>query len=154
MTQPVIDTLRLSDRLKESGFQSMQAEGLARALGDEFTDRVATKTDLDSAVQAIRADYRALDEKSAAKSGALDEKFDARFGAFDEKIDTRFGALDEKIEARFGALDEKIETRIGALDEKFDARFDSSNTQIKFMFAALAALLALGLIDTVQGLLG
>ena len=49
MTQPVIDTLRLSDRLKESGFQSMQAEGLARALGDEFTDRVATKTDLDSA---------------------------------------------------------------------------------------------------------
>ena len=117
MTQPVIDTLRLADRLKESGFQDTQAEGLARALGGEFADHVVTKTDLDSAIQLIRADYR-----------ALDEKFEAKFRAF---------------EAKFSALDGKVETKI-----------DSLSMQIKFMFPALAALLALGLIDTVQRLLG
>ncbi len=131
MTQPVIDTLRLADRLKESGFQDTQAEGLARALGGEFTGHVVTKTDLDSAIQLIRADYR-----------ALDEKFEAKFSAFEAKL----GALEAKLgafEAKFSALDGKVETKI-----------DSLSMQIKFMFAALAALLALGLIDTVQRLLG
>ena len=41
-----------------------------------------------------------------------------------------------------------------ALDEKFETRFDTLSTQIKFIFAALAALLALGLVDTVQRLIG
>ena len=99
MTQAVIDTLRLADRLKESGFEDRQAEGLARALGGEFTDHVVTKADLDSAIQLVRADYRALEEKS-------------------------------------------------------ETRFETLNTQIKFIFAALAALLALGLVDTVQRLIG
>ena len=88
MTQPVIDTLRLADRLKESGFQDTQAEGLARALGSEFTEHLVTKADLDSAILLV--------------------------------------------EAKFNAL----------------------STQIKFIFTTLAALLALGLIDTVPRLLG
>ena len=121
MTQAVIDTLRLADRLKESGFEDRQAEGLARALGGAFTDHVVTKADLDSAIQLVRADYRALDEKSDAK---------------------------------FGALDGKLETKFGALDEKFETKFDTLSTQIKFIFAALAALLALGLVDTVQRMIG
>ncbi len=41
-----------------------------------------------------------------------------------------------------------------ALDEKFETRFDTLSTQIKFIFAALTALLALGLVDTVQRLIG
>jgi hypothetical protein len=40
MTHPVIDTLRLADRLKESGFEDRQAEGLARALGNEITEHL------------------------------------------------------------------------------------------------------------------
>ena len=150
MTQPVIDTLRLADRLKESGFQDMQAEGLARALGGEFADRIVTKADLDSGLKPVRADYRALDEKLDTRIGALEQKFDARIGALDQKFD----ALDQKLDARISALDEKLDTRIGALDQKFDARFDSLGRQITFMFAALAALLALGLVDTAQRLLG
>ena len=146
MTQPVIDTLRLADRLKESGFQDMQAEGLARALGGEFADRIVTKTDLDTGIKLVRADYRALDEKLDTRIGALDQKFDARLGALDQKTD----ALDQKFDAKFDALDQKTD----ALDRKFDARFDSLGRQITFMFAALAALLALGLIDTAQRLLG
>ena len=161
MTQPVIDTLRLADRLKESGFQDTQAEGLARALGGGFADRIATKADLDSGIKLVRADYRVLDEKIGALDkkletglGALDEKFEARLGVLDKKLETGLGALDEKFEAKLGALDEKLETGLGALDEKLETRIDSLGRQITFMFAVLAALLALGLIDTAQRLLG
>ena len=153
MTQPVIDTLRLADRLKESGFQDTQAEGLARALGGEFVDHIVTKADLDSGIKLVRADYRVLNEKIGAldeRIDALDDKLETRLGALDEKFEGRFGALDERI----GALDDKLETRLGALDGKVETRIDSLGRQITFVFAALAALLALGLIDTVQRLLG
>ena len=86
----MIDTLRSADRLKDSGFESCQAEGMARALGDALAGTVedlATKSDLD-------------------------------------------------------ALDTKLSAKIEALD-----------TQIRFVFAALAVLLALGLIGTVPQLL-
>ena len=49
VSQTVFDTLRFADRLKDSGFESHQAEGLARALGDEFGNvfaQVATKPHL------------------------------------------------------------------------------------------------------------
>ena len=91
MLRTMIDTLRFADRLKDSGFESCQAEGMARALGDALAgtvENLATKSDLD-------------------------------------------------------ALDTKLSTRIGALD-----------TQIKFVLATLAMLLALGLVDTVPRLLG
>ena len=90
MLRTMIDTLRFADRLKDSGFESCQAEGMARALGDALAgtvENLATKSDLD-------------------------------------------------------ALDAKLSARIGALD-----------TQIKFVLATLAMLLALGLIDTVPRLL-
>ena len=115
----MIDTLRLSDRLKDSGFDHRQAEGMARALGDELVEHVVTKPDLELAIGQVRADIVKLDNKYVA----LDAKFEARF----EALDARFEAL--------------------------DARLDAFGMQIKFIFAALAMLLALGFIDTVPRLL-
>ena len=133
MTQPVIDTLRLADSLKESGFPDRQAEGLARALGSALTEHVATKADLDAAIRLVRSDIAALDTKISA----LDNKGNAR--------DTRIDALDARIDA--------LDTKIDALDKKFEAKFNSLRAQIRFVFAMLAALLALGLIDTVVPLI-
>ena len=133
MTQPVIDTLKLADSLKESGFPDRQAEGLARALGSALTEHVATKADLDAAIRLVRSDIAALDTKISA----LDNKGDAR--------DTRMDGIDARIDA--------IDTKIDALDKKFEAKFNSLRTQIRFVFAMLAALLALGLIDTVAPLI-
>lgn len=133
MSQPVIDTLKLADSLKESGFPDRQAEGLARALGSALTEHVATKADLDAAIRLVRSDIAALDTKISA----LDNKGDAR--------DTRIDALDARIDA--------LDTKIDALDKKFEAKFNSLRTQIRFVFAMLAALLALGLIDTVAPLI-
>ena len=93
----MIDTLHFADRLKDSGFENRQAEGMARALGDALAgtvENLATKSDL--------------------------------------------AALDTKLSARIETLDAKV---------------DALGTQIKFVFAALAMLLALGLIDTVPRLL-
>ena len=147
MTQPVIDTLKLADSLKESGFPDRQAEGLARALGSALTEHVATKADLDAAIRLVRSDIAALDTKISA----LDNKGDARDTRMDG-IDARIDAIDTKI----GALDTKIgalDTKIDAIDKKFEAKFNSLRTQIRFVFAMLAALLALGLIDTVAPLI-
>ena len=49
----MIDTLRLSDRLKDSGFDHRQAEGMARALGDELVEHVVTKPDLELAIGQV-----------------------------------------------------------------------------------------------------
>ena len=160
MTQAVIDTLRLADRLKEAGFQDRQAEGVARALGGEFAEHVITRPDLDSAINLVRSDYRALhakvdalDEKFDAKFDSLDARIDALDGKFDAKFDSlgaRINALDGKFEARFDSLD----ARINALDGKFDAKFNALGTQIRFILAILAILLALGLIETATMLSG
>ena len=50
----------------------------------------------------------------------------------------------------FTALDARLTARIDALNAKVDAL----STQIRFIFAILAVLLTLGIIDTVPGLLG
>ena len=82
---------------------------MARALGDEMTtqlEHVVTKSDLDSAIGAVRSDVT---------------------------------AVDARLSARFDAL---------------SAKFDALHTQVRFMMAILAVLLALGLIDTVPRILG
>ena len=140
MTQPVIDTLKLADSLKESGFPDRQAEGLARALGNVLTEHAVTKADLHAAIQLIRADIVALDNKVVALDNKVDA-LDAKGNARDAKVDT----LDGRVNA--------LEAKVDALDGKFETRFRSLSTQIRFVFAMLAALLALGLIDTVVPLI-
>ena len=90
-SRTMIDTLRFADRLKDSGFENRQAEGMARALDDGLArtvERLATKSDLEREIGKVSAKVEALD------------------------------------------------------------------TQVKFVLAALALLLALGLIDTVPRLSG
>ncbi len=136
MTQPVIDTLKLADSLKESGFPNRQAEGLARALGNALTEHVVTKADLDAAIRLVRNDIAALDNRGNALEARVDT-IDARLSALEARVD----AIDAKLSA--------LEAKVDAIDEKFEAKFNSLGTQIRFIFAMLAMLLALGLIDTV-----
>ena len=134
VSQAVFDTLRFADRLKDSGFDGQQAEGLARALGDEFENvfaHVATKSHFDFEIGTLSAKFDALEYKV----DALGARIDARVDALDYKVD----ALDSKLSARIDSL---------------GARVDSLGTQLKFVFAMLALLLALGLVDTVPRLLG
>ena len=73
-TPAVFDTLRFADRLKRSGFETPQAEGLARAIGDEVTtmvEHVVTKPDLDAAIASVRSDLAGVDARLSVKVDAL-----------------------------------------------------------------------------------
>ena len=190
MAQPVLDTLRLADRFKKCGFTDQQAEGAARALGDELTERVVTRTDLENAIGLVRADLRTLDAKWEARFDAVDSKFesvdsrldavdsrfesvDSRFDAVDsrfESVDSRFDAVDsqfESVDSRFDAVDsqfESVDSRFDAVDSQFesvdsrfdavDARLNALGSQIRFIFAILGVLLALGVVDVAITLAG
>ena len=54
MAVSVIDTLRYADRLKTAGVETRQAEAMSRALNDELAVGVATKQDLDRAVDTLK----------------------------------------------------------------------------------------------------
>ena len=136
MHAAVIDTLKFADRLKESGFEPPQAEGLARALGDELAERMVTKRDLDDATQSVLATIETTDAKFEAKFGAMDQKFEARFDTMDQK----FGTMDQKFEARFGVTGTKFEARFGAMDGKSEAKFEAIQSRFDAIDAKLESL--------------
>ena len=92
MEPSVIDTLRYADRLKAAGVETRQAEAMSRALNNELVGGVATKQDLDRAVDELRGEIAKVDGKFDAldaKVDALDAKFDAKFGALSERFETQ-----------------------------------------------------------------
>ena len=85
MEVSVIETLRYADRLKAAGVETRQAEAMSRALNDELAAGVATRQDLDRAVDELRGEIGKVD----AKVDALDAKFDAKFDALSGKFETQ-----------------------------------------------------------------
>ena len=69
MEPSVIDTLRYADRLKAAGVGTNQAEAMSRALNDELAGGVATRQDLDRAVDELRGEIAKVDAKVDALSG-------------------------------------------------------------------------------------
>ena len=155
MYPTVIDTLRFADRLKEAGFADPQAEGMARALGDELADNMVTKRDLDDAVQSLRLAIEAMDAKFESRFEAMDQKFESRFEAMDQKFESRF----EGLEPRFDAIDAKfeaLEPRFDAIDAKFDAiddKLESQHREFSTRFNVLFGTMALGF-TLIIGLIG
>ncbi|MDE0421340.1 MAG: hypothetical protein OXK76_10715 [Gammaproteobacteria bacterium] len=122
MNPAVIDTLKFADRLKNAGFPPPQAEGLARALGDELGERMVTKRDLDDAVQTLNATIGILDAKFESKFEAMDQKFEAmdqKFEAMETKFDSKFLAL----APRFDAIDAKLESQHREYSTRFNVLF-------------------------------
>ena len=114
MNTTVIDTLRLADRLNEAGFERPQAEGMARALGDELMERMVTKSDLDDAVQPIHARLDTMEAKFDGKFEAMDAKFEAMDAKF-EAIDVKFEAMDAKIDSVHRELSGKFNILVGVM---------------------------------------
>ena len=168
MSATVIDTLRLADRLKEAGFEGPQAEGMARALGDELAERMLTRRDLQEALRPIDARFDAMESNFDARFGTVDARFDAMEGKFDASlgaVDARFDAMEDKFDARLGAVDarfdamedkfdtrlEAVDARFDAMEDKFDTRFDAMGAEIHSVhrelsgkFNVLVGVMALG----------
>ena len=110
MNATVIDTLRFADSLKAAGFEVPQAEGLARALGDELAERMLTKADLDDALRPINGKFDSID----ARFERVDAKFDGIDARFDG-IDARLDAMDANIDSVHRELSSKFNTLVGVM---------------------------------------
>lgn len=159
MNSAVIDTLKFADRLKNAGFPPPQAEGLARALGDEMGERMVVKRDLDDAVQAMKRD---IDDAVQAMKRDIDDAVqtvNATIEALDAKFEARFEAVDQKFEAvsqKFEAMDQKFEAKFLALEPRFDAiagKLESQHREFSTKFNVLFGTMALGF-TLVIGLIG
>ena len=114
MSATVMDTLRLANRLKEAGLETPQAEGMARALGDELMERMITKSDLADALQPIHAKLDAMEAKFEGKFDAMGARFDAMGGRF-EAIDTKFDAMEAKFDTKIDSMHRELSGKLNVL---------------------------------------
>ena len=63
MSQPVVDTLQLCDALRKTGMEREQAEGIARALGDELGAHVVAQGDLQTGFLELRGEIQSVDHR-------------------------------------------------------------------------------------------
>ena len=156
MTATVIDTLRFADRLKAAGFEGPQAEGMARALGDELAERMLTRRDLDEALRPIHARLDSMEARFAGVDAGFEgvdarfESMEARFEARFEGVDARFESMEarfEGVDARFDSMEAKFDARFEGVDVKLDAvdaKIDSVHRELSGKFNVLVGVMALG----------
>ena len=145
---PVIDTLRYADNLKQAGVEPSRADGMARALNIELSERVLTKTDLREALGVVDQRVGAVDQRVGSleqRLGAVEQRLDTveqRLDTVEQRLDTvdqRVRSVDERlgaVEQRLGA----VEQHLGAVENMMNFRFKvMTGTQV-FGFTLLMAL--------------
>ncbi len=120
----VIDTLRFSERLQNSGFAAEQANALARALADELVGQLATKEDIKGFELATNNEFERFE---------LEMK--TEFESFKSEMKTEFERVDGEIKA-------------------IHLRLDNLAVRFNFLFALLGLLVALELIPIVRAFAG
>ena len=119
----MVDTLQLSHALRRTGMDRDQAEGLARALGNELGEHVTARGDLE-----------------AFRSGV-----DSQLEAFRSDVDSQLVALRSDVDSQLKAFRSDVDARFQALDTKFTAKFNVLTTGVALMLAFLAVLTGLNL---------
>ena len=152
MANPVFDTLKAAKALKAAGFDDRQAEAVVATVGSAVNENLATRADLQKAVQPLAtrqeldkaiqplATRKELDKAFAAQDQRFDEKLETLCVRFDEKLESlsvRFDGKVQRVDGKIQQLDEKIlslrasvDEKIHRLEEKFEARFDSVATKV------------------------
>ena len=140
----VMDTLRFSERLQNSGFAAEQAN--ARALADELVGQLATKEDIKGFELATNSEFERfeLEMKTEFESFKLEMK--TEFGSFKSVMKTEFERFGLETKKKF----EKVEGEIKAIH----LRLDDLDTRFNFLFALLGLLVALELIPIVRAFAG
>ena len=149
MSQPVIDTLQLCDALRKTGMEREQAEGLARALGNELGTHVAVQSDLESGFQGVRSDLGAEIQQVRSDLGAEIQQVRSDLGSKMEQLrcdlELKIQAVDAKVDVlraalmgRMDGLEGRMEGRMDGLDRKIDAL----NWKLTFMVGGFALLMS------------
>jgi hypothetical protein len=90
---------KVAQQLEAAGMNHAQVLIIAQGL-EASRNGVATKADLDAAVQALRAEITAV------------------AGRMEARMDVQFRALTSEFEAQLAKLEARLETRIAALDSR------------------------------------
>ena len=88
MQATVIDTLRYANRLKDAGVDGVQAEAMALAINDELVSGLATKDDLNHAVDELRGEMNGLRGEVDGLRGEMGG-LRAELGALNAKFETQ-----------------------------------------------------------------
>ena len=107
MSQPVVDTLQLCDALRRTGMEREQAEGVARALGDELGAHVVAQGDLQSGFLEVRGEIQSVDHRvDLARTELV-----GQIRILDGKVDsdrTELGGRIDALDGRIDALESKL----------------------------------------------
>jgi len=76
-----MDTLGYAKRLRDAGISQQQAESHAEAARDFIMAELVTKTDLHTALQALRADVQAVEARLEGKIDTQTLRLTVRLGA-------------------------------------------------------------------------
>ena len=147
MSQPVVDTLQLCDALRKTGMEREQAEGIARALGDELGAHVVAQGDLQTGFLELRGEIQSVDHRvDLARTELVGQIriLDGRIDALDGKVDSVRTELGGRIDALDGKVDNvrtELGGRIDRLKTELDGKIDQRSTELGGRMAALESKL-------------
>ena len=145
MSQPVVDTLQLSNALRKTGMEREQAEGVAGALGKELGAHVVVQGDLQSGFQQVRNDLGSEIQQVRSELGSEIQQVRSDLGqkiqAVEAKVEVLRAELSGRMEGMEGRLDGRMDGMEGRLDG-IDRKIDAVNWKLTFMFAGLGLLLS------------
>ena len=127
MSQPVVDTLQLSNALRNTGMEREQAEGVAGALGKELGAHVVVQGDLQSGFQQVRNDLGSEIQQVRSDLGQKIQAVEAKVEVLRAELCGRMDGMEGRLDGMEGRLDGKI---------------DAINWKLTFMFAGFGLLLS------------
>ena len=160
MSQPVVDTLQLSDAFRKTGMEPEQAEGMARALGEELGEHVAVKGDLQSGFRQVRSDLRAEIQQVRSDLGAEIQQVRSDLGAEIQQVRSDLGAEIQQVRAEvqqvrsdLGAEVRQVRCDLEAKIQAVDNKVDGLNWKLTFLVGGFGLLLTVLTVISGMGLL-
>ena len=129
MGQPVMDTLRLSQKLRETGVESGQAEGMAQALGTELDEHVAVRQDLDAGFDRVQSEIQ-----------LTCSNLEAQIKGVRSDLESQIKGVRTDLEAQI----QGVRSEIALMRSEFNTKF---NWGFGLMVAFLSVLVGMGWID-------
>ena len=152
MDASVIDTLRYASRLRAAGVEPQQAEAMSRALSDEIGGGVATKGDLEHAVDGLTGEIVRVERELKGDVARVESELarvESELARMEGEVKEDIGQLDGRLVNVEGEL-KRLDGRINTLDTKGEGPAAKFDTQGRYVFLVLALIAALGLYNAVS----
>ena len=116
MDASVIDTLRYASRLKAAGVEPQQAEAMSRALNDEIGGGVATKGDLDHAVDGVTGEIVRVERELTGEVGRVELELKGEIVRVEGEVTREFGRVEGELTREIGRVERELKGDIARLE--------------------------------------